>query len=102
MNTSSIPIACFASFQPLRTRCFSRPYTSARCVTPMSTIPKMSEEHFDVIRENDGKLLGYSKRRSQVHRDGDWHRSTHIWVFSQKGEVLVQLRAPGKDTFPVG
>lgn len=58
------------------------------------------EEHFDVLQA-DGTPKGFSKARSHVHRDGDWHRSTHIWVLSSDGRVLVQKRAVGKDTFPV-
>ncbi|KAI0562678.1 nudix hydrolase 3 [Gracilaria domingensis] len=59
----------------------------------------VKEEHFDVLKE-DGTLMGFSKARSLVHREGDWHRSTHIWVLSTQGEVLVQLRSALKDTFP--
>lgn len=58
------------------------------------------EERFDIL-EDDGTPKGYSKNRSAVHRDGDWHRSTHIWVLASDGRVLVQKRAVGKDTFPV-
>lgn len=58
------------------------------------------EERFDVLNE-DGSHKGFSKARSLVHRDGDWHRSTHIWVLNARGQVLVQRRAAGKDTFPV-
>lgn len=58
------------------------------------------EEHFDVLQA-DGSPAGYSKARSLVHRDGDWHRSTHIWVLSNDGRLLVQKRSSLKDTFPV-
>ncbi|CAN8068577.1 unnamed protein product [Agarophyton chilense] len=58
-----------------------------------------SEEHFDVLNEK-GSPLGFSKARSLVHRDGDWHRSTHVWLLSTRGEVLVQMRSALKDTFP--
>lgn len=53
-----------------------------------------------MLRE-DGTHMGFSKARSLVHRDGDWHRSTHVFVCATDGRVLVQLRARGKDTFPV-
>lgn len=58
------------------------------------------EESFDVLHE-DGSSAGFSKARSLVHRDGDWHRSTHIWVVSTDGKVLIQKRSVDKDTFPV-
>lgn len=69
-------------------------------MTTHDTAARASEEHFDVLHE-DGTPKGFSKARSLVHRDGDWHRSTHIWVLSSDGDVLVQKRAAGKDTFPV-
>lgn len=58
------------------------------------------EERFDVLNA-DGSFAGYSKPRSAVHYDGDWHRSTHIWVVNKQGEILVQQRSELKDTFPV-
>lgn len=58
------------------------------------------EERFDVLKP-DGTHAGYSKARSAVHRDGDWHRSTHIWLVDTDGRILVQKRSELKDTFPV-
>uniref|UniRef100_A0A7S2EU43 Nudix hydrolase domain-containing protein n=1 Tax=Ditylum brightwellii TaxID=49249 RepID=A0A7S2EU43_9STRA len=44
---------------------------------------------------------GQSKSRNLVHKDGDWHRSVHIWVVEQDNKhLLLQRRSPGKDTFP--
>jgi len=35
-----------------------------------------------------------------IHRDGDWHRSVHIWILnSEKGEVLIQKRSKQKDSY---
>jgi isopentenyldiphosphate isomerase len=63
----------------------------------------MTEEMFDLCDER-GRPLGFSKPRSQVHRDGDWHRAFHCWVFDQDADgdvrILLQLRAPDKDTSP--
>lgn len=36
-------------------------------------------ELFDLYH-SDGRLAGRVKRRADVHRDGDWHRSFHCWV----------------------
>ena len=58
---------------------------------------------FDVVRA-DGVPLGFSKPRAQVHRDGDWHRSLHVWVAGEDpaaGPFLIfQRRGLGKDTWP--
>jgi isopentenyldiphosphate isomerase len=60
------------------------------------------EEQFDIYDDNM-VFLGV-KPRSQVHRDGDWHRSFHCWVIYRdaSGEdwMLMQRRAPDKDTYP--
>ncbi|CAM9842287.1 unnamed protein product [Chrysoparadoxa australica] len=41
-----------------------------------------------------------SKKRSLVHRDGDWHRAVHIWLMNNQGEIVMQKRSPHKDTYP--
>lgn len=44
---------------------------------------------------------GMIKARGDVHRDGDWHRSTHVWIVDcESARVVVQRRSLGKDTFP--
>lgn len=59
-----------------------------------------TEEHFDVLTAA-GVATGAASPRSLVHRDGLWHRSTHIWVVSPaRRAVLLQKRAAAKDTFP--
>jgi isopentenyldiphosphate isomerase len=48
--------------------------------------------------------LGLRKRRADVHRDGDWHRSLHCWVVGQNADgepyVIFQRRSESKDTSP--
>jgi len=56
------------------------------------------DEEVDVIDENDN-LLGFTKMKSQVHKDGDWHRAAHLWVIIGN-KILMQKRAPTKYTFP--
>ena len=63
----------------------------------------MIQELFDLCDER-GRLLGRTKPRAEVHRDGDWHRAFHCWVFDRAEDrdvrILLQLRAPDKDTSP--
>lgn len=48
------------------------------------------------------------KERGLVHRDGDWHRSVHVWLAQTTNgdrgktscKVLLQRRSPYKDTHP--
>lgn len=58
----------------------------------------MGEEHFDLV-DADNRLLGVTKPRSLVHRDGDWHRSIHVWIFDRSGRVLLQRRSCTKDLY---
>ena len=61
------------------------------------------DELFDLVDEA-GAPLGVAKPRRLVHRDGDWHRSLHLWVLlddPRRGPLLVfQRRSAGKDTWP--
>ena len=48
-----------------------------------------------------GQPTGETKARAAVHRDGDLHRTLHLWVLSNQGAyVLMQRRALGKDLEP--
>lgn len=59
----------------------------------------MAEEYFDLLDEN-GNKTGKTKLRSEVHRDGDWHKAVHIWIINDKGEILLQRRCATKDSNP--
>jgi len=57
------------------------------------------EELFDVCTP-EGLPTGRSVPRSQAHREGLWHRSSHLWLVDSKGRILLQRRHPGKQTDP--
>lgn len=59
----------------------------------------MAKEYFDILDEN-GNKTGKTKLRSEVHRDGDWHKAVHIWIINNKGEILLQRRCATKDSHP--
>lgn len=56
-------------------------------------------EYFDILDEL-GNKTGKIKLRSEVHRDGDWHKAVHIWIVNDKDEILLQKRSPNKDSNP--
>lgn len=61
-------------------------------------------EYFDVLNEL-GEKTGIIKERKEVHRDGDFHGSVHVWAYriskkTREIEVLLQKRSLKKDTFP--
>ena len=57
------------------------------------------DEFLDVLTE-EGLPTGRTKRRTEVHRDGDWHRSFHLWIVKEGRYVLLQRRSQAKDLEP--
>ncbi|MGD1003076.1 MAG: NUDIX domain-containing protein [Minisyncoccia bacterium] len=56
-------------------------------------------EYLDVLDE-DGNLTGKKKSKPDVHKDGDWHKTVHIWIVTPNGELLIQKRSPEMDSYP--
>ena len=59
-------------------------------------------ELLDVLDEQ-GIQTGVSVQRSEVHKNGLWHGTVHIYVcrmIGQKVEILVHLRSASKDLYP--
>lgn len=64
--------------------------------------PQNPDELFDVLLE-DSTHTGIVKRRADVHRDGDWHRAIHVWVYGVGANgpfILFNRRSLNKDTWP--
>jgi isopentenyldiphosphate isomerase len=56
-------------------------------------------EYLDVL-DKDGNLTGGKKSKLDVHKDGDWHKTVHVWIITPKGELLIQKRSPEMDSYP--
>ncbi len=56
------------------------------------------EELLFIVDENNNPLE--PKPRSFAHKKGFWHRTTGIWIFNSRGQVLCQKRSFKKDTKP--
>lgn len=56
-------------------------------------------EYFDVL-DSEGNKLGIKKSRSEVHRDGDWHKAVNVWIINSECQVLLQKRATAKESYP--
>ncbi len=56
------------------------------------------------LRREDGSKTGIVRERSFVHRAGDLHGTSHVWIVrpSEVGsfELLLQKRSLGKDSYP--
>ncbi|MDC6406006.1 MULTISPECIES: NUDIX hydrolase [Maribacter] len=58
------------------------------------------DELIDIL-DADGNLTGQSCMKSEAHRDGLFHPTVHIWIYTSDGEVLLQQRGKDKDTHPL-
>ena len=58
-----------------------------------------TEEFLAVVNEND--VAVGKKPRRLVHTQGLRHRSAHVLVFNSAGKLLIQLRGPSKDEYPL-
>ena len=58
----------------------------------------MSTEIFEIFDDHN-HLLGKAPR-AEVHATGLFHRSVHILLFNERGELLMQRRADDKDICP--
>ena len=48
-------------------------------------------EYFESVTEQD-ELTGILIRRDLVHKNGDWHRGSHVLVVDSEGKILLQVR----------
>ena len=59
----------------------------------------MSVEFVDVVDRNDVPT-GEIKKKDLVHKDGDWHRISHVWLVTPDGYVICQKRSKTKQYLP--
>ena len=62
------------------------------------TSPLPRGEEPEAVLKPDGENV--LKPRGEVHRDGDWHRSIHVWLVDAEGRMVLQRRSEHKDTNP--
>lgn len=65
----------------------------------VSVLGSSDEERLEVL-DDAGDPTGVLKPRHAVHRDGDWHRSFHLWIVKDRRQVLLQRRSSSKDLEP--
>jgi isopentenyl-diphosphate Delta-isomerase len=66
-----------------------------------ATIRTMIEPNdtYEVLDEH-GVATGKILDRKIVHQRGLWHAVANVWVMNNRGELLMQLRAPGVELSP--
>ena len=55
---------------------------------------------FFEITDHLGRLTGKQKKREEVHRDGTWHRSSHLHLIHPDHRIIFQQRSGQKDVGP--
>lgn len=70
----------------------------ARVWRPVAADGQSQDELFDVVDEED-QVVGQA-RRQDVHAGGLRHRAVHVFVFTARGELLLQRRSHLKDVCP--
>jgi len=48
----------------------------------------------------EGTPTGRRKPKANIHRDGDWHRATHVWIVTPDDRILLQRRSVRKENNP--
>ena len=56
-------------------------------------------EHNIAICDENGIVIG-KRDEDEAHRLGLWHQSSHVWIYTEKGNVLLQQRALEKRVYP--
>ncbi|MDD2680906.1 MAG: NUDIX domain-containing protein [Patescibacteria group bacterium] len=56
-------------------------------------------ELIDILDE-DGEDTGFVKAKSEVHANGLWHKTAHIWIVNSKNQILLQHRSEKKENYP--
>ena len=57
------------------------------------------DELIDILTP-DGKPSGKTALKSEAHRNGWFHATVHIWLFTEDHQVLLQQRSFAKKVFP--
>lgn len=56
-------------------------------------------EYIDIYDESNNPT-GKIKEKTKAHKDGDFHRTAHIWIINDKHELLLQKRSATKKFHP--
>ena len=57
------------------------------------------DELIDILT-HDGKPTGKTALKSEAHKNGWFHATVHIWLFTKDEKIVLQKRALTKKVFP--
>ncbi|WP_179020238.1 NUDIX hydrolase [Winogradskyella forsetii] len=58
------------------------------------------DEIIDIV-DKHGKPTGKTALKSEAHTKGWYHNTIHLWLFTSKGEILLQQRSHKKAIYPL-
>jgi len=58
------------------------------------------DELIDIVDAN-GKPTGKYALKSEAHKNGWYHNTIHLWLYTNKGEILLQQRSHKKAIYPL-
>ena len=61
---------------------------------------KTSQEYIDIVTES-GAPTGKIALKDEAHRNGWYHNTIHLWLYTKKGEILLQQRSHKKSIYPL-
>jgi len=58
------------------------------------------DEYIDIVSET-GEPTGKKALKSEAHKNGWWHNTIHLWLYTKNGEILLQQRSKNKSIYPL-
>lgn len=58
------------------------------------------DEYIDIVT-SEGLPTGKTALKSEAHKNGWYHNTVHLWLFTNKGDVLLQQRSHKKPIHPL-
>jgi isopentenyldiphosphate isomerase len=58
------------------------------------------DEYIDIV-DKEGKPIGRSVPKSEIHKLGYHHHTAHLWIFNAQGDILLQQRSASKQIHPL-
>ena len=58
------------------------------------------DEYLDIVNKQ-GKPTGKTVLKSEAHSKGLYHNTIHLWLYTTKGEILLQQRSQKKPIYPL-
>lgn len=58
------------------------------------------DEWIDIVSEN-GVPTGKTARKSEAHKNGWFHNTTHVWLYTKQPEIVLSQRASSKSIYPL-